>query len=55
MMYRDGQSVPMFLLGSPFGKITLEFAFDVVPEDLQNPVEVILTDGDGNRHHRSLI
>jgi len=33
MMYRDGQSVPMFLLGSPSGKITLEFAFDVVPED----------------------
>jgi hypothetical protein len=50
MMYRSGQSATMFLLGSPSGKIALEFAFDLVPEDLQNPVEVILIDGDGNRH-----
>jgi hypothetical protein len=52
MMYRSGQSATMFLLGSPSGKITLEFAFDVLPEDLLNPVEVILIDGGGNRHHK---
>ena len=52
MIYRDGQSATMALLGSPSGKITLEFAFDVAPEDLQNPVEVILIDGDGNKHHK---
>jgi hypothetical protein len=31
-------------------KITLNFAFDVSPEDLRRPVEVILIDGDGNKH-----
>ena len=34
------------------GKITLNFAFDVSPEDLKDPVEVILIDGDGNRHQQ---
>jgi hypothetical protein len=28
----------------------LEFAFDVSPQDLQSSVEVILIDGEGNRH-----
>jgi len=34
------------------GKITLKFAFAVSPEDLNSPVEVILTDGDGNSHEQ---
>jgi hypothetical protein len=28
----------------------MDFAFDVSPQDLQSPVEVILIDGDGKRH-----
>jgi hypothetical protein len=51
MIYRSGQSVPMFLLGSPSGRITLDFAFDVLPQDLLEPVGVILIDGDGNKHN----
>lgn len=40
----------MIVAGLQGGKITLNFAFDVSPEDLQSPVEVILIDGDGNKH-----
>jgi len=53
MIYRSGQSVAMFLLGSNSSKITLDFAFDVSPEDLKTPVEIILIDGDGNKHHQT--
>jgi hypothetical protein len=35
-------------------KITLDFAFDVSPADLESPLEVILIDGDGNRHQRTI-
>jgi hypothetical protein len=51
MIYRSGDWVTTALL-APSGKITLDFAFDVSPEDLQKPVEVILIDGDGNKHHK---
>jgi hypothetical protein len=50
MISKSGQSVGMVLLGAPSGKITLDFAFDVSPEDLRDAVLVILIDGDGNRH-----
>jgi hypothetical protein len=50
MIYRSGQSLSMVLLGANSGKITLNFAFDVLPADLESSVEVILIDGDGNRH-----
>jgi len=50
MIKRSDQSPGMVLAGVPSGKITLDFAFDVSPENLQTPVEVILIDGDGNRH-----
>jgi hypothetical protein len=56
--FRYGQSTEEFLVqhsgrqasagGHP--KITLAYTFDVSPEDLKLPVEVILIDGDGNRH-----
>jgi hypothetical protein len=52
MIKQSDQSVGMILAGVAEGKITLDFAFDVAPEDLQSPVEVILIDGDGNRHHQ---
>jgi hypothetical protein len=52
MTKQSDQSVGMILAGVAEGKITLEFAFDVSPEDLQGPVEVILIDGDGNKHHK---
>jgi hypothetical protein len=32
--------------------ITLAFDFDVLPEDLRNPVEVIVIDGDGHKHQK---
>jgi hypothetical protein len=50
MIYRSGQSVPMYLMGVRSGKITLDFAFDVLPQDLLQPVMVIMIDGDGNKH-----
>jgi hypothetical protein len=50
MNYRAGQSIGMFVLGAKSGKITLDYTFDVSPEDLQSPVDVILIDGDGPRH-----
>jgi hypothetical protein len=56
--FRYGQSTEEFLVqhsgrqaaaaGHP--KITLSYTFDVSAEDLKSPVEVILIDGDGNRH-----
>lgn len=39
--------------GLAMRKITLDFVFDVSPEDLKSPVEVILIDGDGNKHHQT--
>jgi hypothetical protein len=48
MRYREGQSWDIF--GVKSGKIGLDFTFDVSPEDLNRPVEVILIDGDGKRH-----
>lgn len=53
MVKRSDQSVGMILLGVPSGKITLTFAFDVSPADLKEPVQVILIDGDGNRHEQT--
>jgi hypothetical protein len=58
MNYRSGQSVGAFVAGAAMagigtyrsGKIALDYAFDVTPQDLQSPVEVILIDGDGHRH-----
>lgn len=50
MIRKSDQGVGMILAGVESGKITLNFAFDVSPEDLKAPVEVILIDGDGNRH-----
>lgn len=38
------------LFGAPSEKITLNFAFDVSPDDLKSPVTVILIDGDGDKH-----
>jgi hypothetical protein len=35
-------------------KITLGFTFDVSPDDLKSPVEVILIDGDGNKHNQTV-
>jgi hypothetical protein len=40
--------------GLSMRKITLEFAFDVSPSDLQSLVEVILIDGDGNKHQQKV-
>ena len=50
MKYREGQSWDIF--GVKSGKIGLDFAFDVSPEALKQPVEVILIDGDGKKHKR---
>jgi hypothetical protein len=52
MIRKSDQGVGMILAGVPSGKITLDFAFDVLPQDLQAPIEVILIDGDGNRHQQ---
>jgi hypothetical protein len=35
-------------------KITLNFDFDVSPADLESPIEVILIDGDGNKHQQKV-
>jgi hypothetical protein len=50
MRYREGQSLGASIWGFKSGRIVLDFAFDVSPEDLKRPVEVILIDGDGKRH-----
>jgi hypothetical protein len=53
MIKQSDQSAGAALIGLPEGTITLDFAFDVSPKDIQAPVEVILIDGDGNRHRRA--
>jgi hypothetical protein len=50
MLKRSDQSPGMIVAGVESGKITLQFDFEVSPEDLGQQVEVILIDGDGNRH-----
>lgn len=54
MIKQTDQSVPMLLAGLSEGKITLEFTFDVSPEDLRSPVQAILIDGDGNKHQHDV-
>jgi hypothetical protein len=49
-MIKETMQIAETILLGPARKITLDFAFDVVPDDLQHPVEVILIDGDGNKH-----
>jgi hypothetical protein len=49
---KSDQSPAAFLAGYNESKITLSFAFDVSPEDLQSTVTVILIDGDGNKHQQ---
>jgi hypothetical protein len=53
MVKKSDQGTESLLLW-PAGKITLDFAFDVLPTDLQAPVEVILIDGDGHRHQHNV-
>lgn len=50
MLRQANEAGPSVMWGTTMRKIALRFAFDVTPEDLQTPVEVILIDGDGNRH-----
>jgi hypothetical protein len=50
MLKRSDQSPGSVVLGLPTGKITLEFAFGVAPNEMAQEVEVILVDGDGNQH-----
>ena len=52
MIKKSDQSVTAILAGFQEGRITLDFTFDVSPEDLQSPVTVILIDGDGNKHQQ---
>jgi hypothetical protein len=52
MIAKSDGGVAMVLTGVESGKVTLNFAFDVSPEDLKAPVEVILIDGAGNRHQQ---
>jgi len=54
MTKQSDQSVGMIVAGVAEGKITLDFAFDVSSDDLLSPVEVILIDGDGNKHHATV-
>jgi hypothetical protein len=50
MIMKSDQSPAAYLAGYNESKITLNFAFDVSPEDLDVPTTIILIDGDGNRH-----
>jgi hypothetical protein len=50
MVMKSDQSPAAYLAGYDESKITLNFAFDVLPEDLDVPLTVILIDGDGNKH-----
>jgi hypothetical protein len=50
MIRQSDQSAGSAILGLAEGKITLQFSFDVKPSDLHSPVNVVLIDGDGNRH-----
>jgi hypothetical protein len=54
MIMKSDQSPAAYLAGYNESKITLNFAFDVSPEDLQKPVTVILIDGDGNKHQQKI-
>jgi hypothetical protein len=49
---KSDQSPAAYLAGYNESKITLSFAFDMSPEDLQSWVTVILIDGDGNKHQQ---
>lgn len=51
MLSKSEQFASIFA-GAPAGRITLDFAFDVLPDDLRSPVLVILIDGDGNKHQQ---
>lgn len=53
MIKQSNEVAGSVLWGTTMRKITLEFAFDVSPNDLQSPVEVILIDGDGNKHRQT--
>ncbi|HTQ58125.1 MAG TPA: hypothetical protein VMI94_26855 [Bryobacteraceae bacterium] len=50
MVARTGQDDASYLMGMKSGEITLQYSFDVTPQDLQSPVEVILIDGDAHKH-----
>jgi hypothetical protein len=50
MLKRSDQSPGSILLGIETGKITLEFSFQIAPDELARAAEVILVDGDGNQH-----
>jgi len=52
MIKKSDQSPGMIIAGIETGKITLDFSFPVSGADLEAPVEVILVDGDGNRHQQ---
>lgn len=54
MIKQSNEAGATLLWGSTMRKITLEFAFDASPDDLQSPVEVILIDGDGNKHQQTV-
>jgi hypothetical protein len=54
MIKQSNEVAGTLLWGTTMRKITLDFAFDVSPDDLQSPVEVILIDGDGNKHHQTV-
>jgi hypothetical protein len=49
---KSDQSPAAYLAGYNESKITLSFAFDMSPEDLQSAATVILIDGDGNKHEQ---
>jgi hypothetical protein len=54
MIKQANEAGATLLWGATMRKITLRFAFDVSPEDLQSPVEAILIDGDGNKHQQTV-
>jgi hypothetical protein len=54
MLRQSNEAGSSLMWGTTMRKITLRFAFDVAPEDLQSPVEAILIDGDGNRHEATV-
>lgn len=54
MIKQSNEAGATLLWGSTMRKITLEFAFDVSPDDLQSPVGAILIDGDGNKHEQTV-
>jgi hypothetical protein len=52
MRRQSNDAAASLLWGATMRKITLDFAFDVSPADLDSPVTVILIDGDGNKHEQ---